>query len=236
MGPELSIVIPARDDAEALSRMLAHLGRLEGIEAVEIVVSASGDPAPIARAAGPGIRVLWPPGSTRSALMNAGAEGARGRVLLFLHADTLLPPRAVRSVLGALADPSVVGGAFAHRFTESHPGLALISWLNRIRYRLTRNYYGDQAIFVRADVFRSMGGYAAMALMEDLDFTRRLKRIGRTVVLPEPARTSGRRFLTRGCWRTLAFIGWLLFLFTIRVDTERYAERWRGPGPAQRRV
>jgi len=235
MTHEISIVIPARDDAEALSRTLAHLDGLAGIHAVELIVAASGDPAGTARAVGTRARLLWPPGSTRAELMNAGAAAARGRILLFLHADTLLPARAVRAISEALADASVVGGAFAHRFTEAHPSLAVISWINRVRYRLTRTYYGDQAIFVRADVFRSMGRYASVALMEDVDLSDRLKRLGRTVVLPEPVHTSGRRFLTRGCWRTFAFIVWLLLLSTAGLSTERYAERWRGSSPPGRR-
>ncbi len=230
--PQISVVIPARNDAAALARTLAPLAGLEGLEVAEIIVAASGDPVGTARAARSATRLLWPPGSTRSELMNAGAAVARGRALLFLHADTFLPPSAVRAVLAALADPSVVGGAFGHRFAERHAGLALISFLNRIRYRLTHNYYGDQAIFVRAHVFHALGGYAPMALMEDVELTRRLKRLGRTVVLRERVQTSGRRFLARGCWRTLALIAWLLLLFTLRRDTERYAERWRGPASA----
>ena len=86
-----------------------------------------------------------------------------------------------------------------------------------------------RGLFVRAATFRQLGGYRALRLMEDLDFSRRLKRMGRSVVLPASVETSGRRFLTRGPWRTLAFIVWLLLLSTLRLDTERYAERWRGP-------
>ena len=251
MPPELSIVIPARNDADALSRTLEHLAGLPGMDAVEVIVSASGDREGTARvvdeaarrrpasplapdrgaASAPASpRLLWPSGSTRAELMNAGAAAARGRVLLFLHADTLLPGGAVRGVLDALADPGVVGGAFAHRFTESHPSLRVISFVDRVRYRLTGNHYGDQAIFVRRDVFAALGGYAPLGLMEDLDLSRRLKRRGRVVLLPEPVRTSGRRFLDRGPWRTFGFIVWLLLLYTARLDTERYAVRWRRQG------
>src|SRR4029077_4258168 len=91
------------------------------------------------------------------------------------------------------------------------------------------NYYGDQGVFVRADVFRALGGYRDLALMEDLDFTQRLKRRGRSALITTPLVPSGRRFLARGPWRTFAFIVWLLALWTLRLDTQRYAERWRGP-------
>ncbi|HET8578321.1 MAG TPA: hypothetical protein VFO18_14585, partial [Methylomirabilota bacterium] len=110
-----------------------------------------------------------------------------------------------------------------------HWSLAAISLIDRMRYRLTRNYYGDQGLFVRAAAFRRIGGYRRLAIMEDLDLSQRLKRHGPTVLIRAPLRTSGRRFLARGPWRTFLFIVWLLLLYTLRLDTQRYAERWRGP-------
>ena len=80
---------------------------------------------------------------------------------------------------------------------------------------------------MRAEVFRALDGYRDLALMEDLDFTQRLKRRGRSVLITTPLVTSGRRFTARGPWRTFAFIVWLLALWTLRLDTQRYAERWR---------
>jgi hypothetical protein len=98
-----------------------------------------------------------------------------------------------------------------------------------MRYRVTRNWYGDQGIFVRAEAFRALGGFRELRLLEDLDFSRRLKRRGRSVLIRTPLRTSGRRFLSRGPWRTFFLCWWLVGLHTLGVDTERYAERWRGP-------
>ena len=161
--------------------------------------------------------------------MNAGAARARGDVLWFLHADSLPPREAPTLIERALAEEGVVSGAFAHRFRERAWSLATINAINRIRYRLTRNYYGDQGIFVRTAVFRRLGGYPDLALMEDLILSQRLKRVGRTALIATPLYTSGRRFLARGPWRTFAFIVWLLFLHTLGLDTQRYATRWRGP-------
>jgi hypothetical protein len=107
--------------------------------------------------------------------------------------------------------------------------LRAISAINRVRYRLTRNHWGDQGIFVRADVFRRLGGYRDLKLMEDLDLSQRLRRTGRVALVPVRLTTSGRRFLARGPWRTFFFIAWLLLLHTLGLDTQRYAERWRGP-------
>ena len=161
--------------------------------------------------------------------MNAGAARARAEVLWFLHADSRPPAQALPLIRQALSPERVVGGAFAHRFAESVWSLHVINWMNRLRYRLTHNYYGDQGLFVRTAVFRQMGGYRPLQLMEDLDFSQRLKGIGETTLIHEPLHTSGRRFLARGPWRTFLLIVWLLLLHTLRFDTERYAERWRGP-------
>lgn len=225
----LSIVIPVWNDAAAVGRTLDHLVGLRGIAGAEVVIAASGDPAGTERAVAGRARLLWPADSTRAALMNAGAAAARGDILFFLHADSLPPAAAVALIDHALSDPRVVGGAFEHCFAEPARSLRAVSWINRIRYRLTRNYYGDQGIFVRASVFRQMGGYKPLRLLEDLEFSQRLKRIGPSVLIGVPLRTSGRRFLARGPWLTFFFIVLLLLLHTLGLDTQRYAERWRGP-------
>jgi rSAM/selenodomain-associated transferase 2 len=223
----LSIVIPVRNDAAALARTLDHLERVA--PGVEVIVAASGDPDGTARAVAGRAHVCAPGGSTRAQLMNAGAATATGGVVLFLHADSLPPPDTSALIERAMAASGTVGGAFEHWFDERGVSLAIISAMNRVRYRLTRNYYGDQGIFVRTDVFHQLGGFKELALMEDLDFSRRLKRIGRTVLIRAPLRTSARRFIARGPWRTVCFIGWLLLLHTLGCEPQRYAERWRGP-------
>lgn len=227
--PYISIIIPVRNDAEALTRTLDHLDRLPGIESAEVFVAAAGDRQGTSVAVAGRAHLLWPDGSTRAILMNAGAARARAEVLWFLHADSLPPAQALQLIMQALLPERVVGGAFAHRFAESVWSLHVINWINRLRYRLTHNYYGDQGLFVRTAVFRQMGGYRPLQLMEDLDFSQRLKRIGGTTLIREPLHTSGRRFLARGPWRTFLFIVWLLLLHTLRFDTQRYAKRWRGP-------
>ncbi len=230
--PWLSVIIPARNDATALARTLdrltVSLAEEPGGAASEIIVAASGDPDGTVAAVRGRARLLWPDGSTRARLMNAGAVTAAGEVLLFLHADSLPPGRLLALLRQVVADPAVVGGAFAHRFAEPVWTLTAISALNRARYRLTRNYYGDQGIFVRTPVFRALGGYRDLALMEDIDLSQRLKAAGRTIVIDAPVVTSGRRFLARGPWRTCGFCAWLLLLYTLGRDTQRYAERWRG--------
>jgi rSAM/selenodomain-associated transferase 2 len=227
--PLISIIIPARNDAVALQHTLDRLQQLTGIAGVQILVAASGDLGSTERAVAGRAQLIRPARSSRSALMNTAADVASGEILFFLHADSFPPPDALERINSLLQNPKILGGAFEHRFVETSWSLRAISWINRRRYRLTRNYYGDQGIFVRASVFRNLGGYRDLGLMEDLDLSQRLKRSGRTVLIRSPLMTSGRRFIDRGPWRTFAFIVWLLFLYTLRLDTQRYARRWQGP-------
>src|SRR5215468_2591009 len=166
---QVSIVIPARNDAAALGQTLSHLERVGVLPATEVLVGASGDRDGTEQAICGRARAVWPEGSTRAVLMNAAATEATGDVLFFLHADSLPPPDAISLITRAVQERDIVGGAFEHQFDEPGWRLAAISLMNRIRYRLTRNYYGDQGLFVRTDVFRRLGGFKHCALMEDLD-------------------------------------------------------------------
>jgi glycosyltransferase involved in cell wall biosynthesis len=225
MDPLISIIIPARNDAKALRLTLDYLECLRGIEAAEIIVAAAGDTKATEDAVAGRAAILWPARSTRAALMNAGTAAAVGDVFFFLHADSFPPLNALEEIQRVLRDNTILGGAFEHRFAETVWSLRLISWINRRRYFLTRNYYGDQGIFVRATIFHEMGGYRDL-FMEDLDFSQRLKRLGRTKVIPLPLITSGRRFLTWGPWRAFSFILWVLFLHSLRLNTQQYAGHW----------
>jgi rSAM/selenodomain-associated transferase 2 len=229
MNPLVSIVVPARDDAQALRSTIDHLQRLHGIEGAEIIVAASGQRKATEDAVGDRAKIVWPEKPTRAALMNAGASVAGGDVLFFLHADSFPHPDALAAIQNALHDRRVVGGAFEHRFEEGLWSLRFISYVNRWRYFFTRNYYGDQGIFVRASIFRALGGYRDV-FMEDLNFSHRLKKIGRSKIIPLPLITSGRRFLTWGPWRAFFFIVWVLFLHSLRINTQHYAEHWNTCG------
>jgi glycosyltransferase involved in cell wall biosynthesis len=221
----VSIIIPVRKDAKALRLALDHLQSLRRIESADIIVAASGAMEERENAVNGRARIVWPDQSTRTALMNAGASAALGAIFFFLHADSFPPLDALVEVEAALQNSTIVGGAFEHRFEEKLWSLRFISWINRRRYFLTHNYYGDQGIFVRAHVFRLLGGYRDL-FMEDLDFSQRLKKVGRTKLVPLALITSGRRFIAWGPWRAFSFIVWLLLLHSLGLDTQRYAGHW----------
>ncbi len=229
INPQLSIVIPCRNDAVALQATLDGVSRLQRAQATEVIVAAAGDEARTRDAASGRARLVWPRGSTRAELLNAGAALARAPVLLFLHADSHLPSDAVALIERALRDPAVLSGAFEHSFSERNWRLRIVSAINRLRYRATRNYYGDQGQFVRTVVFRAIGGFPSVKMMEDLELSQCLKRLGRTALIRAPVQTSGRRFLQRGPWRTLVQCGLLLTARACGLDVDKYAEFWRGP-------
>lgn len=223
----ISIVIPARNEAAHLGATLAYLREHVPPPLAEVIVAEGGSVDGTADLARRWATVIHGHDSTRAALMNVGARAARGDVLFFLHADSVPPPDFLALIRAALADPLAVGGAFDHQFSEPVFGLWVVSTIDRIRFRLTKNYYGDQGIFVRKDVFTQMGGFPDRAILEDLEFSRQMKRMGRTILIPRPVRTSGRRFLNGGITKTFLWIVWLLALHTLHIDTERYAPSYR---------
>jgi rSAM/selenodomain-associated transferase 2 len=214
----LSIIVPALDEAGGIGAALAALRPLRERGAELIVVDGGSRDGTAALAAAHADAVLVSPRG-RARQMNAGAAAARGEILLFLHADTRLPERADALITQALAGSSAWG-----RFDviiEGRPAmLKVVAWMMNQRSRRTGIATGDQAIFVRRSVFDSLGGFPDQPLMEDIELSRRLCRIGPPACLRERVTTSGRRWEARGVWRTI-FLMWRL--------RWRY---WRGESPA----
>ena len=170
------------------------------------------------------VRLLTSPRG-RARQMNAGAHASRGDVLLFLHADTWLPDGALGAVTTALEDSRVVGGRFDIRFDSPRAVFRMIAFFMNLRSRMSGISTGDQAIFVRRQVFEAMGGYPDMPLMEDVEFSRRLKRRGRLAALPCRVTTSSRKWEREGALRTMALMWALRFLYMAGVPPARL-HRW----------
>ena len=223
--PRVSVIVPAIDEEDRLPRALASVGHDEQVEV--IVVDGGSRDGTVAIAEAAGARVIHsPPG--RGVQMNAGAQRASAPVLLFLHADTCLPPRWQQHVDRCLSEPNVAGGAFRLAFNSSHPGLRLIAAGANCRASLRHLPYGDQAIFVRRDTFVELEGFGALPIMEDYQFIRRLRRRGRIAIAPEPVTTSGRRWMDNGLCRTTLVHQCLLIGWHLGVPAEQLA-RWRQP-------
>ena len=159
------------------------------------------------------------PGRARQ--MNRGAAASRQDVLLFLHADTQLPTAAREVIEHTLADEACVGGRFDLRFEGDSGWGWLIGRMINLRSRWSGIATGDQAIFVRRSAFETLGGFADIPIMEDVDFTRRLKRLGRVAPLRSSAVTSFRRWETRGPLRTILLMWSLRFLYWTGISPHR---------------
>jgi len=198
-APEISVVIPVANEAAALPDCLARISRRSS---EILVVDAASDDQSAALARAAGCHVVPAPQRHRARQMNLGAAQARGRILLFLHADTWLAPNALAKIIDAIDRRRALGGGFARRYRSRSLTLALTSRLADIRNRLWGWHLGDQAIFVRRDVFDWLHGYRDIPIFEDLDFSRRLRALGKTMTLTPPAYSSARRFAEKGPLRT----------------------------------
>ncbi len=203
-APRISIVIPALNEEDRIAACLESTQQSSNVES--IVVDGGSRDQTVDRARLLGARVL-PASRGRAAQMNAGAEIATGELLLFLHADTRLPEGFDRFVREILARPGVAAGAFGFRLDRTSSSLRLIERVTNWRARQFQMPYGDQAIFLRADLFRAVGGYPEMPILEDFELIRRLKKRGRVEIAPVPAVTSARRWQTQGAWKT-TFLHW----------------------------
>ncbi len=225
---KLAIVVPVLDEAENLPRLLAALAPLRE-RGAEIVVADGGsrDGSP-ALAAEAGARVVAAPRG-RARQMNAGAAQATGDVLLFLHADTLLPPAADRLVHDALADGRHVWGRFDVSIEGRPPMLRVVAWMMNRRSRLTGIATGDQAMFVSRAAFEAVGGFPDLPLMEDIELSRRLKARSAPACLRARVRTSGRRWERHGVWRTIFLMWRLRWAWWRGTPAETLAARYRAP-------
>ena len=255
-GPRISVIIPTLNEAQRIGLRLTELAELGGpggllgpsglpgsgavAEVIVVDGGSSDDTVAIVRAfdsvgpsarAGPvaPVRVIESaPGRARQ--MNAGAAAATGDVLVFLHADVGLPADATRWIKETLADSRNVAGAFRTWTVadDRQSWVAPLLHFADLRSRYSKLPYGDQALFVRADVFRRAGGFADLPLMEDLELSRRLRRQGRIRTVPARVRVSGRRFVARPVFYTLV-VNVLPLLFRLGVPAKTLVRVYGNP-------
>ena len=157
----------------------------------------------------------------RGRQLDAGAAVATGRWILFHHADSQITPEHLQALAALDVEKNVVGGAFYRRFDQRHPALRRFEPVERWHNRSFGPLYGDQSLFARREVFTALGGFRGLPLMEDVNFSLRLRRAGRVVVLDPPMASSPRRHLARGPWRTTLLNAMLLLLFRVGVSPRR---------------
>ena len=228
--PLLSVIVPARDEALALPQLLADLAPLRAAGAELILVDGGSQDATCALAAEHVDQMLTSvPG--RAWQMNAGAAAAAGDYLWFVHADTRIDAAAIHRLLEVLAQRPV-WGRFDVRLSGRGLALRLIGAMISLRSRLTGVASGDQGIFVARAVFERLGGYADIPLMEDLELSRRLKRLARPRCLRPALLTSSRRWERHGIWRTVLLMWRLRLAYYCGASPDQLARDYhRGSRP-----
>jgi rSAM/selenodomain-associated transferase 2 len=202
----LSIIVPVLNEAKTIGQTLDHLSGFKPNEIIVVDGGSCDGTLEIARTFPCVVSVSC---QGRARQMNHGARLAAGDVLLFLHADTRLPATAERDIANCLQDPGCVGGRFDVELEADRWLLGLVGRLISLRSRITRISTGDQAMFVRRSVFETLGGFPEIPLMEDVAFSRMLKRAGSIACLESTVVTSARRWEKHGPLRTI-FLMWTL--------------------------
>ena len=196
----ISIIIPVLNEAKIIQPILNELHTSSQVEI--IVVDGGSQDNTVAVAIQTGVKVISVLHKGRAAQMNAGANIARGDILLFLHADTKLPSNFVELVVKTLEPDNVVAGAFELAIDGEATSLRWIELLVKVRSRLFSLPYGDQAIFISKKAFINFGGFADLAIMEDFEFIKRIAKQGKIAIAPATVTTSGRRWQKLGVWKT----------------------------------
>ncbi len=229
--PDLSIIIPVLNEAAGIVNSLQALASLRRCGVEVIVVDGGSSDATRELASPLADQVLTAPRG-RASQMNVGAAFARGRVLMFLHADTVLPenaPPLVAQILDLRDGGRHRGrywGRFDVRIAGRSPWLRLVATMMNWRSRLTGVATGDQAMFVSRSAFQSVGGFPDIPLMEDIALSSALLKLGRPVCLTARVTTSGRRWEAHGVWRTILFMTWLRLRYFLGVDPHRLAREY----------
>lgn len=234
-GADISIIVPTLDEAATITATVQRLAADFPDAEILVVDGGSTDGTPgLVRP--PARLVTSLPGRGRQ--LNAGAEAARGNVLWFIHADTTLQPAALGQLRDALADERVAGGGFTLAFDRRSPGLDYLRWTSNLRARHLGWLFGDQALFVRREVFDTVGGFPDSPLMEDLELSRRLRRLRprrRVVLLPATCTASARRLQASGVWSMVIFMQYLKALHLAGVDPAALSHRYAAGPPWRRR-
>jgi rSAM/selenodomain-associated transferase 2 len=222
----LSIIVPILNEAGSLAPLLGHLLDFQkrSCEVLLVDGGSQDDSVAIARSAGFTVHISE---RGRAAQMNTGAKLARGEFLVFLHADTRLPDQADQCVIEAFEQDPRPWGRFSVSILGASPMLRVVAIMMNLRSALTGIATGDQTIFVRRQEFKKIGGFPPLALMEDIEFSKRMKRFSRPILLHQKVLTSGRRWEAKGVWRTIMLMWSLRLAYYFGADPEALAKRYR---------
>ncbi|MCF6157538.1 MAG: glycosyltransferase [wastewater metagenome] len=212
---KISVVVPALNEESHIEKTLQSIMKQDGDYECYVVDGGSSDST--VRIAKKYTRVINSKRG-RAVQMNTGARLCRGDVLLFLHADTLLPENAFCEIRKRMKDNTVAGGSFYITFDSDHFLLKGASFITRFNFRLF--HFGDQGIFIRRDIFQELRGYREMPILEDYDLYKRLKGQGKVILLRMPVISSARRFMKKGIVRQLLINKSVVLAYWAGIDTQ----------------
>lgn len=221
---KISIIIPVLNEATRIASVINQIEKTEEIEI--IVVDGLSVDNTVEVASSLGVNVISTPRG-RALQMNTGAKIASGEILLFLHADTELPKGFAGLVRDALNQPQVIAGAFELKIEGQQWGLRLIEKIVSLRSHFLQLPYGDQALFIKAETFRQLGGFSELPIMEDFELINRLKRYGKIKILPISVITSGRRWQQLGIWKTTLINQFIILGYYLGIPPETLAKFYR---------
>lgn len=214
----ISIVIPVHNEEAILLQAYAELRGLSLKAEIIFVDGGSCDrSAQFASQNGTVLRSK----KGRALQMNYGAGHARGDILLFLHVDTIILPDTLKTIERKIMKDGYIGGCLTQRLDNHAFIYRVIEWQGNIRARMTREFYGDQGIFVKKETFLSIGGFPEVPIMEDVLFAKKLRKCGKTVVLSDKILVSARRWEKNGVIKTTLFFNLLILLFWLKVPLNK---------------
>ncbi len=219
-----SIIIPVLHESEIINTCLSSLTQLKTEQPFEIIV-VDGSPTQDTLCAITDKNVMkYASPLGRGRQMNEGAAYATGDILVFVHADTLLPSDALSVIQTIMENKRIVGGAFSHQFQVQTPYFKMLSALATLRSQITHAPYGDQVHFLRKTSFDAIGGYKDIPLMEDVELMRRMKKKKwKIIILPHHIITSTRRWDQEGLVYTSLRDIVIIFLYWCGMRTEKLA-------------
>jgi len=221
---KISVVIPVLNEAKTIKNVLLTLRNYPELEV--IVVDGGSEDETISITESFGYKLLTSPRG-RSIQMNAGAVIATGSILLFLHGDTILPANFPAMIVTTIEKPGIVGGAFELAIDAKIRGIRFVEKMVNWRSRFFSLPYGDQAIFIKAEIFHKIGGFPIQAIMEDFVFIQQLRKVGKIAIIPTPVITSGRRWQQLGVVKTTLINQLMIIGYHLGISPEKLAAFYR---------
>ena len=215
---KIAVIIPVLNEEAGIAATLRAVQRLEPDELIVVDGGSTDRTRQICQSMG--VVVAASP-CGRAAQMNFGAANATADILLFLHADTRLPDSALTDIRAAMGHPNCVGGRFDMQLDGDKLMLKIVGAMISLRSRLSKVGTGDQAIFIRREIFNRLGGFPEIPLMEDIALSRAMKRAGAVACLRSRVVTSARRWEIEGVWRTIFKMWTLKSLYLLGVSPLR---------------